>query len=88
MVARALGLDGPPGAEEVDLAELAATLDRPLALDLEEGAAYLGVSAARRSAALRSLVAPDFELPDLDGRVHRLSAHRGRKVLLVAYGSW
>jgi peroxiredoxin len=26
--------------------------------------------------------APDFELPDLDGRVHRLSAYRGKIVIL------
>jgi peroxiredoxin len=26
--------------------------------------------------------APDFELPDLDGRLHRLSAYRGRIVIL------
>ena len=31
---------------------------------------------------------PDFELPDLSGTLHRLSDHRGRKVLLIAYASW
>jgi hypothetical protein len=72
----------------VDLASLARVLDRPLALDLGENAAYLGVSARERERALASLVAPDFALPDLSGRVHRLSAHRGKKVLLVAYASW
>jgi hypothetical protein len=72
----------------VDLAALARVVDRPLALDVEENAAYLGVSAGERQRALRSLVAPDFVLPDLAGRPHRLSDHRGRKVLLVAYASW
>jgi hypothetical protein len=72
----------------VDLAALAVVLDRPLAVDLEERAAYLGVSAGDRQRALRSLVAPDFALPDLEGRPHRLSEHRGKKVLLVAYASW
>jgi AhpC/TSA family len=72
----------------MDLADLAALLDRPLALDLSERAAYLGVSARDRRTALVGLEAPDFALPDLDGRVHSLSEHRGKKVLLVAYASW
>ena len=62
--------------------------DRPLAVDREEGVAYLGGSAATRGARLASLQAPDFSLPDLEGRRHSLSAHRGTKVLLVAYASW
>jgi len=72
----------------VDLAELAAALGRPLAMDLAEGAAYLGAAAGERGRALAALDAPDFALPDLAGRVHRLSEHRGKKVLLVAYASW
>jgi hypothetical protein len=72
----------------VDLGRLAALLGRPLALDLAEGAAWLGVAAADRAAALASLEAPDFTLPDLDGRPHALSSYRGRKVLLLAYASW
>jgi hypothetical protein len=72
----------------VDLEAFARVVDRPLAIDLEERAAYLGVSAGERARALTSLTAPDFELPDLDGRMHRLSEHRGKKILLVAYASW
>ena len=72
----------------IDLAELAEILDRPLALDVTERAAYLGVPAADRAGALASLTAPDFSLPDLDGRLHSLSEHRGKKVFLVAYASW
>jgi hypothetical protein len=72
----------------MDLADLAALLDRPLALDLPERAACLGVSARDRGDALAGLEAPDFALSDLDGRVHSLSEHRGKKVLLVAYASW
>jgi hypothetical protein len=72
----------------IDLEAFARLLDRPLALDADERAAYLGVSAGERQRALRSLVAPDFTLPDLSGRPHRLSEHRGRKVLLVVWASW
>jgi hypothetical protein len=34
------------------------------------------------------LEAPDFALPDLDGRMHRLSDYRGSKVFLFAWASW
>ena len=61
---------------------------RPVALDDAERVAYLGVSAGERGRRLASLEAPDFTLPDLDGRLHSLSDHRGVKVFLVAYGSW
>ena len=72
----------------VDLAALAQVLDRPFAIDTAERAAYVGVSAGERQRALRSLVAPDFVLPDLAGRPHRLSDHRGKKILLIVYASW
>ncbi len=72
----------------IDLAAFAAALARPLALDMAESAAYLGASAHERAQALGTLQAPEFTLPDLAGRLHSLSEHRGRKVLLVAYASW
>jgi hypothetical protein len=72
----------------IDLAGLARALDRPLAIDTEEGAAFLGASARERSQALAAQQAPDFSLPDLDGRLHTLREHRGKKILLVAWASW
>jgi hypothetical protein len=72
----------------VDLAGFADLLGRPLALDLDESAAALGTSCAERRRDLASLEAPDFTLPDLAGRLHSLSEHRGKKVLLIAYASW
>jgi hypothetical protein len=72
----------------VDLAGLARALDRPLAVDLAERAAFLGASARERAQALASQQAPDFTLPDLAGRAHALSEQRGRKVLLVVWASW
>lgn len=75
-------------SEDVDLASLAELLQRPLALDVDERVAYLGASAAQRAQQLTSLEAPDFTLPDLDGRLHSLSDYRGKKVLLLAYASW
>ena len=50
--------------------------------------AALAASAGERSDRLSSLEAPDFALPDFAGRMRRLSDHRGKKVLLIAYASW
>jgi hypothetical protein len=54
-----------------------------------EGTALAAFSepGARQSGPVSS-DAPDFALPDLDGRVHRLSDYRGRKVLLYAWASY
>lgn len=83
----------PPGSslespEGIDLAALAGLLGRPLVFDPAERAGYLGASPRDRGQTLASLEAPDFALPGLDGRLHRLSDHRGKKVFLVAYASW
>jgi hypothetical protein len=83
---RSLVPDEADGA--VDLAAFAAALGRPFADDVEHRVAALGVAAPDRASQLASLEAPDFELPDLSGQIHRLSDHRGKKVLLIAYASW
>ena len=70
------------------LAKSAEDAGRPVSVDLEARAAYLGTPASERARQLASLVAPDFTLPDLQGRLHSLADHRGAKVFLVAYGSW
>jgi hypothetical protein len=85
---RELSLAARADARGIDLAAFARALDRPLALVLAEGVGVLGYSAAERGAQLASLEAPDFRLPDLQGRRHALSEHRGKKVLLIAYASW
>jgi hypothetical protein len=79
-------LEPEPGS--LDLAEVAAALGRPLVVDLDAGAGFLGEAAATRAADLRTRVAPDFDLPDLDGVRHRLSDERGKKVFLVFWASW
>lgn len=74
--------------EGLDLEALAEVLDRPIVLDLAEGAVALGVAASERAAAMADLEAPDFTLPDLSGRMHSLRDHLGDKVLLIVYASW
>jgi len=84
-VADETALVGPDG---IDLEGFARTLDRALAVDVDERVAFLGGSARERAQALASQHAPDFTLPDLDGQPHSLGQHRGRKILLVAWASW
>jgi hypothetical protein len=72
----------------IELSALAALLERPLAIDLDARAAFVGVAAAQRAAHLARFEAPDFTLPDLDGRLHSLSQHRGKKVFLATWASW
>jgi hypothetical protein len=85
----------PPGREreflrddQVDVAAFWRHLSHPLAHSADGRAWVLGTSAADRAAAMRSLQAPDFTLPDRSGNLHSLSDHRGKKVLLVSWASW
>ena len=82
------GHDDLATADGIDLAAFADVVRRPLAIDIDERIACLGASAAERAAQMSSLNAPDFTLPDWQGRSHSLSDYRGQKVLLVAYASW
>ena len=63
-------------------------LGRPVVVDPMERVAAVGASANERAEALRSGQAPDVELPDVNGVLHRLSDHQGRKIVLYAYASW
>jgi hypothetical protein len=74
--------------ERYNLAALANLLGEPVVSDAEFGAWCFGEAAAERKRMLTSLDAPDFSLPDLDGKMHSLSEHRGKKVLLVSWASW
>ena len=77
-VADEAALIGPDG---IDLEGFARTLDRALAVDVEERAAFLGGSARERAQALASQHAPDFTLPDLDGRHPHHEAQATSRIL-------
>lgn len=78
-----------PGREpRLDIAALWRRSGQPVAHDSSGQTWVLGTGAAQRGAALATLDAPDFALPDLDGRTHRLSELRGRKVFLATWASW
>jgi hypothetical protein len=74
--------------DQIDAAALWRHLGQPLVHSADGSAWVLGTGAAERAAALRSLEAPDFSLPDRTGRRHSLAEHRGKKVLLVSWASW
>jgi len=76
------------GAGRIDLAAFAARFDRPLAHDAEHSVWAFGDPVSDRGQQLESLQAPDFTLADLDGRLHTLSSLRGKKVFLMAWGSY
>lgn len=75
-----------PSDGRSDARVLAERLGMPLVEDEASGLWSLGPESGGR--ALASAEAPDFELPDLDGRLFRLGDLRGGKVLLYAWASW
>ena len=76
------------GANCVNVTALADEVGFPWVGDLKHRVRYFGSDSIARTSALKSLKAPDFELPDIDGRMHRLSDNLGKKTLLVSWASW
>jgi AhpC/TSA family protein len=76
------------GRARFNVAELARLLGQPVVHEDVHGVWSFGESASDRGNAMRSLQAPDFTLPDLDGRPHALADYRGKKVFLVFWASW
>jgi hypothetical protein len=75
------------GKEWFNLVAFAALVQQPVARDAATATWYFGLRADQRQT-LASLRAPDFTLPDMDGKTHALSDFRGKKVLLVTWASW
>ena len=74
--------------KDVDVAAFWTKLGGPV-VAAEDGEVWaLGAPADERNAVLEGLVAPDFTLPDLDGKPHTLSQLRGKKVFLATWASW
>jgi hypothetical protein len=70
-----------------NLVAFARLVHQPVAHDEALATWYFGLRADQRHA-LSSLEAPDFSLPDMNGKMHSLSDFRGKKVLLVTWASW
>ena len=81
----------PPAMRQGDRIDVAAFwrhLGNPVAHDRAGETWVLGTGPQERRSALEGLEAPDFALPDLNGKVHRLSDYRGQKVFLTTWASW
>jgi hypothetical protein len=67
---------------------LARRLQQEFVVDREHGVWSFGGIPVSRNAFMQSAAAPDFALPDRDGKMVRLSDFRGKKVLIVTWASW
>lgn len=85
---RELLLRDEPHATMFNLSEFARLIRQPLAHDEKLGVWYFGRPGWEWKSRLESREAPDFSLPDLSGRMHRLSELRGKKVFLLFWASW
>lgn len=72
----------------IDLAAFAAATGNLLVVDTHQRIAAVGPGSAERGRAMRSLQAPDFRAPTVQGEELELADLRGRKKLLVAFASW
>ena len=78
-----VGSDG-----RIDLTAFANYMGQPITREASANAWAIGESVNARRDAMQAVTAPDFELPDLDGKLHKLSDYRGKKVFLYSWGSY
>ena len=74
--------------EWFNLSAFARLIKQPVASDDKHQVWYFGPRAQEAESHLASLEAPDFSLPDVNGKMHALSDFRGKKVLLLTWASW
>lgn len=67
---------------------LARRLQQAYAVDHDHRVWSLGQIPVTRTRFLNAAMAPDFELPNREGELVRLSDFRGKKVLVVTWASW
>src|SRR5215831_13392352 len=70
-----------------NLTAFAALVHQPMAPGAALSTWYFGLRSDQQQR-LASLRAPDFTLPDMNGKPHSLSDFRGKKVFLVTWASW
>lgn len=63
-------------------------MKKPFAKNDNGNVWVFGEASGVRAAALETLEAPNFSLPDLTGNSHSLVDYRGKKVLLATWASW
>ena len=75
------------GKQWFNLLAFADLVHQPVAHDEALATWYFGLRSDQRQT-LTSLEAPNFSLPDMQGKLHSLSDFRGKKVFLVTWASW
>lgn len=75
------------GKHWFNLLAFADLVHQPVAHDEALSTWYFGQRSDQRQI-LSSLQAPDFTLPDVQGKMHSLSDFRGKKVFLITWASW
>jgi hypothetical protein len=76
------------GVSWFNLSAFARLIQQPLAADEKHAVWYFGPRLPEADTPLASLEAPNFTLPDLNGKAHSLAEFRGKKVLLLTWASW
>lgn len=76
------------GAAWLDVAGFASYAGQTFAHDAATDTWYFGPGPEEQRGRFERLDAPDFELTDMEGLSHRLSHHRGKKVMLALWASW
>jgi len=71
-----------------NLAEFARLIKQPIAHDEKNSVWLFGPRLETHENYIDTLEAPDFKLPDANGRIHSLSDYRGKKVMLITWASW
>lgn len=72
----------------VNLSEVWQLMGKPAAVSNDGDVWSLGEAANDRNEAMLSLEAPDFSLPDFNGKLHSLTDFRRKRVLLITWASW
>jgi hypothetical protein len=79
--------DGKDAGTWFNLTAFAALVHQSVAHDAGQSMWYFGLRSDQHQR-LASLRAPDFTLPDMNGKMHSLSDFHGKKVFLVTWASW
>lgn len=76
------------GNEYVNVSRFTKRINQPMVGDETRRIWAVGVANDDRPASLELGQAPDFALPNREGKIVRLSDFRGKKVLLLTWASW
>ena len=76
------------GSEYFNVTRFAAKVDQAVAVAESKAIWSFGTVPILSSGLLPSGIAPDFELPDREGKLVKLSDFRGKKVLILSWSSW